>query len=210
MSTIAWAWRWRRRQRRRVTCVAPVISGSAAQAVLALGSQRLWALPPLLQPAARAAHSYSAGFMTSSICEGRHRRSRRETGCVIQHGMQQAAPASTPSSPECLLCPTQMADNHSWHIALAGRGTANCLHTTLLLCAVLCYVPLHTPALRCIHHSRTLRIILQTCVASMSCCFLPISVSNTFCRNKGARHEGAARVGAGVRAENGQRGWAQG
>ena len=31
----------------------------------------------------------------------------------------------------------------------------------------------------------TFRIILHTCVASISCCFLPISVSNTFCTNTG-------------------------
>lgn len=36
-------------------------------------------------------------------------------------------------------------------------------------------IPCHSAA------PRTLRIILQTCVASISCCFLPISVSNTFC-----------------------------
>ena len=57
-------------------------------------------------------------------------------------------------------------------------------HTPTLLpccgCGMRCAVHA-APCCTCRAVLRTLRIILQTCVASISCCFLPISVSNTFC-----------------------------
>ena len=110
-----------------------------------------------IPPAVLTAHSYSAGLITSSICRHEGGGCARACNCMSKW---RGRWARTQGSDQC----------RAAHLA---PGAA-CRRRMGAPCLCLCLPP-----------ARALRIILHTCVASISCCFLPISVSNTFCRGGG-------------------------